>query len=285
MQGELVFAVPGLGQQLDGVAQFLGVANIGVLNVGNAPAWDGGDGHCDAEGDLGQNRQLVGGIDAVDVEGRIGLGIAAPLSLGQCLRIGLALFAHAGEDEIAGAVENALHRQDLVGGQALGQSGDDRDAAADRRLEGHSAVVTATHIEHFRAMLCQQGFVGGDDMFAVGQRVQDGLFRVVGAADDFHDDLNAWVFEDVTQVGGQDAGGQGNSAWLGGILHDDAAQLQAFAGACGQAFRVFQEQLGNAAADIAATNQTDTKCFHGFDFSNAFRAKQAGSLPNLAFQT
>ena len=97
-------------------------------------------GNDDPKGDLGQDGQLVGGVGAVHVQGRIGLGVAELLGLGQGVLIGAAVLAHAGEDEVAGAVEDALQRQDLIGGQALGQGGDDGNAAADAGLEGDGPV-------------------------------------------------------------------------------------------------------------------------------------------------
>ena len=47
------------------------------------------------------------GVVAVDVEGRIGLGIAEPLRLGEAGVEGQALLLHAGQDVVAGAVEDA----------------------------------------------------------------------------------------------------------------------------------------------------------------------------------
>ena len=37
--------------------------------------------HRDAEGERGEDCQLVRGVDALDVEGRIGLGVAAALGV------------------------------------------------------------------------------------------------------------------------------------------------------------------------------------------------------------
>ncbi len=37
------------------------------------------------EGELGQDRQLVGGVGAVDIQGRVGLGVAERLGLAQGL--------------------------------------------------------------------------------------------------------------------------------------------------------------------------------------------------------
>ena len=60
-----------------------------------------------AEGKAGQDRQLVGGVVALDVEGRIGLGVAEALRILQAGLEGQALGLHAGQDVVAGAVEDA----------------------------------------------------------------------------------------------------------------------------------------------------------------------------------
>ena len=92
-----------------------------------------------AERQAGQDGQLVGGVDAVDVEAGVGLGVAQLLGLGQHLGELAAALAHRGEDVVAGAVEDAGDAADAVAGQALAQRLDHRDAAGHRRLEGQRA--------------------------------------------------------------------------------------------------------------------------------------------------
>src|SRR5262249_42804747 len=61
-----------------------------------------------AKGETGQDRKLVGGIEAADVEGRIGLGIAELLRLLQASRERQSLLVHPGQDIVAGAAQNAV---------------------------------------------------------------------------------------------------------------------------------------------------------------------------------
>ena len=91
-----------------------------------------------AEGQAGQQRQLVRGVAAADVQGGIGLGIALGLRLLQHLGEGAARRFHFGEDVIAGAVEDAFHRIDAMGDQAFAQGLDDGNAAGHRGLEFQS---------------------------------------------------------------------------------------------------------------------------------------------------
>ena len=88
-----------------------------------------------AEGDAGQDGELLRRVEAFDVEARIGFGIAERLRLLQRVGVGCALL-HPRQDEIAGAVQDAVEARQPVAGERLAKSLDDRDAAADRRLEG-----------------------------------------------------------------------------------------------------------------------------------------------------
>ena len=56
----------------------------------------------------GQHRELVGGVDAVDVEAGIGLGVARRLRFGQHDVEVAAGLAHGRQDVVAGAVEDAV---------------------------------------------------------------------------------------------------------------------------------------------------------------------------------
>ena len=98
-------------------------------------------------GKMGQDRQLLRGVAAVDVHGRIGLGEAQLLGLGQGVGVALAAVLHLREDEVARAVENAVNRLDLVGHQRLVDGRDDRNAASHGRLEGNRPADAAGAIE------------------------------------------------------------------------------------------------------------------------------------------
>src|SRR3546814_14581853 len=60
----------------------------------------------------GQQRELMGGVDAVDVERRIGLGIAERLRPGQDIGEVPAGFPHRGEDVVAGAVQDPVRSEE-----------------------------------------------------------------------------------------------------------------------------------------------------------------------------
>ncbi len=77
---------------------------------------------------------FLGGIVAADVERRIGFGVAEFLSLLQGDREAHA-FPHAGQDVVAGSVQDTMHAGDGITGECLAQRADDRNAAADRGFE------------------------------------------------------------------------------------------------------------------------------------------------------
>ena len=91
--------------------------------------------HPRAERQARQQRELVRGVEAADVESRIGLGVALGLRLLQHIGERAAFRLHLREDVVAGAVEDAVDAAHLVGGQRLAQRLDDGDAARHRRLE------------------------------------------------------------------------------------------------------------------------------------------------------
>jgi hypothetical protein len=72
-------AALGDAEQLDAVAELFGVLDVGGFELGDA--FDVGlvELHRDAEGDGGDQCCLVRGIDALDVEGRIGFGVTQTL--------------------------------------------------------------------------------------------------------------------------------------------------------------------------------------------------------------
>ena len=76
--------------------------------------------HAGAEGQMGQNRQLLRGVAAIDVQRRIGLGVAESLRLVHGGFVVGSLLFHLRENEIAGAVQNAAERLNLIGRQSTG---------------------------------------------------------------------------------------------------------------------------------------------------------------------
>src|SRR3546814_5076950 len=76
----------------------------------------------------------VRGVDAVNVERGIGLGISEFLRILQHVGEGVSLLFHGGENIIAGAIQYAVDAADRIGGRAFAQALDDRDAPCNSRF-------------------------------------------------------------------------------------------------------------------------------------------------------
>ena len=105
---EPVLGQPGDPQQLDAEAEFVGELDVEPRDVADALGVHAVGVDRPAEREARQDRQLVGGVDPVDVEARIGLGIAELLRLGQHLGEFAPALAHRRQDVVRGAVEDAV---------------------------------------------------------------------------------------------------------------------------------------------------------------------------------
>src|SRR6185436_14100464 len=81
MNAELDAALrpPGDAEELDAVAELLRVADVGFRKLRDPLRVRALELHRNPERERGEDGELVRGVDALDVEGRVGLGIAARL--------------------------------------------------------------------------------------------------------------------------------------------------------------------------------------------------------------
>ncbi len=185
---------PGDAQELDPVAQLVGERDVHGRDVADALDVDRVEARPPAEGQRRQQRQLVRGVDAVDVEGGVGLGVAQALRLGQHVGELAPGLAHGGQDEIAGAVEDAVDAQDPIGHQALAQRTDDRDAARDCGLPAQLRPRTLRQTRQLVAMQRQHRLVGGDHGPAAPERRPHEIERhALAAADQLADEVDLGV--------------------------------------------------------------------------------------------
>ena len=252
----------GDAQQLDAVAQLVGVGE--VLGCQLADALDEGtvELHGHAEGDGGQQRGLVGGVDALDVEGGIGLGIAQALCLGQRHIEADALVTHLGQDEVGGAVDDAGHHLHAVGRKPLAQRLHDGNAAGHGSLEGHHHTGLAGTGEDLVAMHGQQRLVGGDDLLALGNGGQHDITGQRGAAHHLHQHIDGRVVHDVERIAAERNVGAHQRADFLGVTHDDATDLDGAAGAPADLGSVVLQHLEYAAAHGTHAEQPDLDHFH-----------------------
>ena len=156
-------------EQFDAEAEFVGGGEVGERDRLDAFDADriGIEPH--AEGQRRQDRKLVRGVEAADVEGRVGLGVAESLRLLEARLERQPLGLHLRQDVVAGAVEDAADARDAVAGERLAQRLDDGDAAADRGLEGERRAAALGEFGKFLAMRGEHRLVGGDDGDAARQ--------------------------------------------------------------------------------------------------------------------
>ena len=201
----------GDAEQLDAEAEFVGRGEIGERDRFDPLDRDGRSVDLRAEGERGEDGELMRGVEAADVEGRVGLGVAEPLRLGEADVERQVLRLHPRQNVVAGAVENARDALDRIAGEALAQRLDHRNAAADRRLEEERRAVGLGQRGEFQPVRGDHRLVGGDDRQAAPERRLDRLERdPVGAADQFDEDVDVAVRRQldrvVVEAGGADLG-------------------------------------------------------------------------------
>ena len=148
-------AVAALGdpEQLQREAELLGVGEVVGLDRLDPLVGDLVEADRRAEGEPREDRHLRRGVGAVDVLGRVGLGVAELLGLGQGVLVGGAGARHLGEDEVGGAVDDPEDLLDLDRAEALLDHPDHRDRAGDRGLEAKLGAALSRRGEELVAVL------------------------------------------------------------------------------------------------------------------------------------
>ena len=154
--------------------------------------------HGRVEGQAREDRHLGRGVLAVDVLGRIGLGVAELLGLGQRVVVGGAGLGHAREDEVRRPVDDPVQAVDVRRGERLLEHADDRHHARHRGLEAQLHAVLARRGPQLLAVLGQQLLVGGDNVLAGRHRAQDVVARRIEAAHDLDHEVRQ--AEDLVEV-------------------------------------------------------------------------------------
>lgn len=214
-------------------------------------------GNPEAVGEGGEDDGLVGGIPTGNVEGRIGFGEAFVLGFLEGILVAEAGLGHAGEDVVAGAVDDAVDGDDVIADEAFLEDLNDGDAPGDSGFEvdGHAAFLGEG--EEFLAALGEEGFVAGDDDFFGAESGADEFVGLRGSADEFDDDLDVGICDEVAPVGGEEVGGDVDVAGAGEIADSDFFDLDISPGALGDEGAVAVEVFVDARSDVAETGETD----------------------------
>ena len=202
------------------------------------------------------------GVNALDVKGRVGFGVAELLRLRQHGVKGQALVAHFRQDEVGSAVDDAGDPFDAVGREAFAQGLDDGHAAGDRGLEGHHHAFFLRRGEYFIAVGGEQRLVGGDNVLAVGDGFQHHVLGEGVAADQLDNDVDVRVGDDLVSVRRHFGLAAGDffrpfDVLVGHLGNDDAAT-----GAAGDFLLVARKYRPGAAAYGTDAKQAYVYWFH-----------------------
>jgi hypothetical protein len=237
------------GEEFDRVAELAGVFK--VLDIERIDADAGNFAPIDpcTEGEVGEDRQLLGRVTPIHIHRRVGFGITQPLGLGDGVGVGGAEAVHLGQDVIARAVQDPFERFDGVGRKALGNVRDDRDPAGDGRFESDRAAEFAGQGEEFGAMFGEDRLVRRDDVFPRFQEPDHDRAGRFEAADEVGDDLDFGVAVDLFDIIGQDPGREFHAAVFGQVADNGLFQPEGSSGVPRGPVAMIQQQSCDATAD------------------------------------
>ena len=202
----------------------------------------------------------MGGVNTIDVKRRLGLGIAKLLRILKNLGKGLAGLFHAGQDVIAGAVQNARHTFHAIAGKTFAQRLDRGDAPGNGSLEHQADTLCLGKLGQCRPMMRQQRLVGGHHMFAGLQRACDKVERnPLFAANHLDDNIDIIAGGDVTRIIDPVDTGHVESAVGITASRADHGQHQIAAGNSGKRRPVVTELAGNLTPNDTKAGNADTQ--------------------------
>src|SRR5208282_1458917 len=242
-------------QQLDRVAELPRVRDIVLRDTRDAFGVDllGFQQH--SERKAYQQAELVCGIVAFDIQRGVRLGNAAALRIRQRTFELDAMLAHRGENRIAGTVDDPVDGALAIAGQSLAKRANNRDTAADARLEADGQSVTRGGLEDFRAMLGQQRLVARDDILARRERFQDQRARRLMAPEELDDNVDVGSFDQCRAVARDQLWRDAERAIGLEAAVGDSGQFQGPAEFARVLRCIAPQQLHHAAADGAASEQ------------------------------
>ncbi len=198
------------------------------------------------------------GVEAADVEGGIGLGIALRLRLLQHVGEAPALALHQRQNVVAGAVEDAVDAADIVALEALAYDLDDGNAAGHRALEIERDLVLLGQRGKSGPMLGEQRLVGGHHMLAGAER---GLDRLLGhaafPADQLDEHVDVRVLGESDRVRNEAESRNVGVAVFAPVLGRDGDDLNFPPGTRGKLGPARLEEPQEAAPDGADTGQSE----------------------------
>ncbi len=272
-------------QQLDLVAGLTCIGDVAGSDRLDAFGRHIGERHAGVERDRGQDRDLGRGVETVHIGGGIRFGESALLRFRQRARVVETVLGHPREHVVGGSVDDAVDRLDLVAHEAVLERVDDRYAAAHARLEQDVDTLLGGSIHHLAAVCGHERLVRGDHGLAGAERVKDHLACHARTADEFHDDVDPRVPDDVCRLGGEAVRPQPELRCARGVAVGALHERDVHAGARTELPGVALEDLHDAAADCPQADQADVDGAHESSASLEYAVIVAESRPPMAPDT
>ena len=248
------------GEELHDVTEVLRVSDVIGRDLRDALDGDIVETDARVECDGREDRRLARGVEAVDVRRGVRLRVAFLLRLLEHVVVARAAFAHLREHVVRRSIHDTHDLRDAVRREALLERRDDRDAAADARLEAEVRLVRLRHREELLPVLRDDVLVRRDDVLARRERLEHVLLRGVNAAHDLDDDGDLIIAEDVL-----DAIRELHARKIGTrllhVAHEHFREHDACADARGDLLQVLLEHAHHAGADRAGPQEPDLDCF------------------------
>ena len=254
-------------EELDAVAEVCGVLDVRAREVADAFDLNLVESRLEAVRESRENARLVGRVKAVDVERGIGLGVAELLRVLEDDVEGKPLVLHPREDVVAGAVENAVDRLDLVARETFAQDADDRDAAANRRAKVYVDVVLRRRLENLVTIFREQLLVRCDYALAAVERFKDKCLGDARAANCLDDDVDSGISEDAFRVCSENAVGDIDAAVRRDVEVRDLLQDDVDAEALRHDITMLQKAVSDSRANGSEAKNSNSYLLHVYPFS------------------
>ncbi len=251
-----------MGQQLDRVAELARERDVVVVQRVDALERDVVDVQVAVERERGQDRELGGGVRAADVLGRIGLGVAELLRLGERIGVAPAVARHRREHEVGRAVDDPDQLVDAGRGERLLQHAHDGDRGAGRGLVAQLRAAAVGRGLQLGAVAREQLLVGRHHRDAALEQLAQVAERRLDAAHDLGDDLDRRVVADLLEAVGQQPGRRA-LALAARVAHERAHDAHRPAGDALDDVCALAQQPVDRRADGAVSEQADAEGFGG----------------------
>ena len=181
-----------------------GVADVRVVDRGDAVGEDSFRSHVGSEGVDRDDDQLEERVVSFDVERGVALGESQSLSLRQRVGIRFGVVEHAREDVVRRTVQNALDLEQQVVVVVLLEVADHGDRAARRGVVQQRDVARLLQFDQFGQVAGQHRLATRND----GNAAEHGTFYDVvggvGIVDDFDDEVDVRAVENLLDRGGEE---------------------------------------------------------------------------------